>query len=336
MNKNQYLKQVFVDLVIKVDEILRFGNWTANNDSAIYKDLFRIKSFYYLFTFDRRGAERMRTLRQISKKEFFEEKKKLLYQRPRPGCENWKTDAGKFELKSYLGYNWKKNLPAENCTFFRGDKGNRDEQNPLLAVYNKAVKEAPLSPTRQTPAVPQNFKEQINTAMSLSRELGIAYENIRAIGFDRATLIKFKQSYEKAMQDVRTMSPAQRYAIYINLKPTNGRSARKKAVEDLGIHYFGADVRRLNLAELEALLNKLVEEYQRQSVKTAIAIGIELDHNQREQMYNRMISTSREEKKRILTDLGVDIHAIELNKYSLSPIKHALAASIGIDLEKLS
>lgn len=336
MDKNQYLKQVFVDLVVKVDEILRFGNWTADNDSAIYKDLFRIRSFYYLFTFDRRGRERMRTLRQISKKEFFEEKQKLLRQRPRPGCENWKTNTGNSELKSYQNYNWKKKLPAENCTFFKGDRGNRDEQNPLLAVYNKAIKDAPLATTRQTPAVPQNFKEQINTALNLSRELGIAYENIRAIGSDKRVLLEFKESYEKALQNVSAMSPAERYTIYINLKPTNGRSARKKALEDLGIRFFGADVKRLNLSDLEALLSKLVEEYQKQSVKTAIATGIELPHNQREEMYNRMISTSREEKKRVLTELGVDIHAIELNKYSLSPIKHALAASIGIDLEKLS
>lgn len=331
MEKKQYLKQVFIDLVVKVDEIFRFGSWNTDGTSSVYKDLFRIKSFYFLFTYDRDGQERVRTLRQISKNDFFAEKQKLLSARPRIGCENWQDGVSAFELKRYQNYTWKKTLPADNCSFF---KGIGQKENRLLSLYNQAVEAAAQSPKRQTPAVSKQHKENIKSALILSKALGVSYENVRAIGANSAILKEFKLSYEQAMCKVASLSPAERYEIYVSLKPSGGRHARKQAIADLGIHIFGADVKRLNLSELESLLSGLVQEYHRQSVKTAIANGIELPHDQREQIYNRMVSTTREEKRKVLTELGVDVKAIELNKYSLSPIKHAIAASIGIDMEE--
>jgi len=334
MKKSQYLKQLFVDLIIKVDEILRFSSQTADSNAAIYKDLFRIKCFYFLFTYDRKGLERIRTLRQINKATFLEEKQKLLSLRPRSGCENWTANDGKCELKSYKSYTWKMKLPAENCIFFNTDKKKMAFPNPLKVKYEEAVQTAQNATTRQTPAVPKQIKDQIKAAMALSKELNINYENVRAIGTDKSILKEFKKSYEEALQNINRMTPAQCYEAYAGLKPTSGRSARKQILEKLGIRFFGADVKRLNLSELEVQLCQKVDEYHQKSVEEAIAIGINLSHDVRESMYNRMISTSREEKKKILSELGVDIQAIELNKYSLSPIKHALAASIGIDLEK--
>ena len=131
------------------------------------------------------------------------------------------------------------------------------------------------------------------------------------------------------------MSVAEQYRLYTGLKPTHDRSARKDTIISLGIKFFEADVKRLNLCELETVLGKTVENYKQESVQTAIANGIARSHDERESLYNRMISTSREEKRKILTELGVDINAIELNRYSLSPIKHAIAATLGIDMEKV-
>ena len=139
---------------------------------------------------------------------------------------------------------------------------------------------------------------------------------------------------QSVLDDVKKMTVAEQYRLYISLKPTGNRSVRKETLCSLGLKFFDADVKRLNLYQLEELLNNTVQTYQKESVQEAIANGIAQPHNKREELYNRMISTSREEKRKILKELGVDINAIELNRYSLSPIKHALAATLGIELEK--
>jgi hypothetical protein len=333
MKQDKKTMQRFVELSAKVNEILRFGCWAADGKSATYKDLFRIQSYYFLFTFERKDEQRLRTLRQLKKSDFYAEKKKMLATKPRIGCENWSQDNKNYELKGYRNYTWKKVLPAENCTFME-PYWQKETKNPLKKRLLEALDELKDSPKPTTAAIGADFKQQIEQSAVLSKKMNIAYENVRAIGFDTGILQQFKESYEQALSKVEIMSPADRLYFHVALKPTHGRATRKKAVEELGIKFFGADVKRLNLSKLEELLAEYVEAYKEQSIKDAIAIAIAKEHDEREKLYNRMFSLSRTEKREILSELGVDINAIELNRYSLSPIKRALEASLGIGFEK--
>ena len=261
-----------------------------------------------------------------------EEKQRLLALRPRLGCENWKDSDNNYELKCYCNYSWKKVLPADNCTFIQD---SRENINPLRLRYLQAVEDAKFADRPTSAAVTKASKQQIQQAAKLAKELGIDFKNVCAIGLDKAKLLAFKKSYEQAIANVKKMSVAEQYRLYSGLRPTHDRTTRKDTILSLGITFFEADVKRLNLCELEAVLGKTVEDYKQQSVQTAIAKGVALPHDERESLYNRMISTSRTEKRQLLTELGVDINAIELNRYSLSPIKHAIAATLGIDMEKV-
>lgn len=333
MNKsNKQHEPLFVEIFIKVGEILKFACEGKKGTSTSRCELFRIESFYFLFTFQREGEERTRRLRQIRKKEFMEEKQRLLALRPRLGCENWKDSDNNYELKCYCNYSWKKVLPADNCTFIQD---SRENINPLRLRYLQAVEDAKFADRPTSAAVTKASKQQIQQAAKLAKELGIDFKNVCAIGLDKAKLLAFKKSYEQAIANVKKMSVAEQYRLYSGLRPTHDRTTRKDTILSLGITFFEADVKRLNLCELEAVLGKTVEDYKQQSVQTAIAKGVALPHDERESLYNRMISTSRTEKRQLLTELGVDINAIELNRYSLSPIKHAIAATLGIDMEKV-
>lgn len=331
-NPKKKHEPLFVEIFIKVDEILKFACEGKKGTSSSRCELFRIENFYFIFSFAREGEQRSRTLRQIRKKEFMEEKQRLLALRPRLGCENWKDAENNYELKCYSNYSWKKVLPADKCTFI---EDSRENINPVRLRYLQALEDAQFADKPINAAVSKTSKKTIQQAAKLSEELGIDFKNVCALGLDKAKLQAFKQSYEQAIASVKKMSVAEQYRLYTGLKPTHDRSARKDTIISLGIKFFEADVKRLNLCELETVLGKTVENYKQESVQTAIANGIARSHDERESLYNRMISTSREEKRKILTELGVDINAIELNRYSLSPIKHAIAATLGIDMEKV-
>ena len=63
---------LFVEIFIKVGEILKFACEGKKGMSSSRCELFRIENFYFLFTFKKEGVQRTRTLRQIRKKEFME------------------------------------------------------------------------------------------------------------------------------------------------------------------------------------------------------------------------------------------------------------------------
>ena len=328
MQKND-LKIIY--LTIQVDDILRYGFWAKGDKQASYKDLFRIEKTCFLYEFERNGPTNTSSLRQISYKEYWGKRESMLAARPRRGCENWQTEAGNYELKHYNHYMWKKKVFAQNCTFFKEDA---TKPNPLLKCYQQALKKAKDGPSKEDLKAQKEKKEKIRKAFALKDELHIAYENIVAIGLNREQLLQFKKSYEEAMASVKNMSPAEQYQTYIELRPDKSRALRKNAIEKLNIKFFGADVYRLNLSELEKLLHQYVQKYQKESVQIAIKTAINMPHDERETVYNSMLSLSRTEKRAILTKLGVNINAIGLNQYSMVPIKSAIAASLGIELEK--
>jgi len=318
-------------LTIQVDDILRAGFWAKGDKQASYKDLFKIEKTCFLYEFERNGSVNTSSLRQIPFKEYLSKRESLLATRPRRGCENWQTNEGNHELKHYNHYMWKKRIAAHNCSFFKEDA---NKPNPLLKCYQEALKSAKNGPTKEELKEHKEKKAKIHQAFALKDELQIAYENVVAIGLDKPSLLEFKKSYEAAIASVKDMSPAELYQTYVELRPDKSRTLRKKVIEKLGIQFFGADVYRLNLSELEKLLHQRIQKYQKESVQTAINTAINMPHDEREQLYESMQSLSRTQKREILTKLGVDINAIGLNQYSMVPIKSAIAASLGIELER--
>jgi len=328
MKKND-LKVIY--LTIQVDDILRYGFWATGDKQACYKDLFKLNRFCFLYEFERNGSTNTSSLRQISYTEYKTRRESMLAERPRRGCENWQTKEGNYELKHYNHYMWKKKIGAQNCSFFSNAAA---QNNPMLACYQKALENAKDGMTKEELKAQKEKKAKIRQAFELKNKLNIAYENIVAIGLDESALKEFKKSYEAAIASVEHMTPAEQYQAYIELRPDKSRALRKQAIERLKINYFGADVYRLNLSELEKLLHKYVQKYQEESLKTASKNAVNLPHDERERLYNKLQTLSRTEKREILTMLGVDINAIGLNQYSVVPIKRNLAASLGIELEK--
>lgn len=312
-----------LEFFIKVNEILRFGCWSLDNTQSTHTELFSTGSHYFLFTFKREGDIRYRRLRELKRGDYSAEITKIVRLRPHKNCENWTDKSNRYELKRFRNYNWKKIIPADCCEFITPD-GFQD-------LYNKGS----LETSTLSVALKEEKKQQIQKAMKLASELGIAYENVCAIGTgDVAKLKAFKISYIRALELIKKFSSREVFAVYRNFKSHEKGDGQEQALEQLKIQIYGAKPYKMNFSELEKALFKRVEAYRKESMTTAIHIGTNKPYEERKQLYMRMNSLSREEKKKLLKELGVDTDAIDINTFSLTPIKVALAASVGINLEK--
>ncbi|MBR2273274.1 MAG: hypothetical protein IJ864_00335 [Alphaproteobacteria bacterium] len=318
-----------IELTARVDEIIRLTWWSTDHARSIVKEIFRIKSAYYLYTYETNQIRRERQLREISQEEFLSERKLIFKQQPYPGMQNWKAEDKNYEVKQYYRYKWKKILPAENC-IFRNNKSQKKHPSELKQMYLTQFEKARQGKPANI-GISEKTREKINDTMQVSVEMGISFENARVFAANREKIMDFMQSYNNAMHALDHLSPEDIYKLYADFRLPNRKIGRKRVLKKLGISYFGVDVSHLNLSELDSKLTHLVEEYQEASIHRLISRCLSYDYSKREDILNEMTCQNQETLIFFLRKLGVNTRAVDVRTYPLATLREALAASIGVD-----
>lgn len=323
----------FINFRINIDETVRFSCRTSSNNNIAEKEIFRVGSFYFFYVFNR--TERLNTysLREISKDEFYDRKREFLNFRPNSRTSEWVDKSNNsFSVKNYYNGSkknncyWKRNVPLEDCMFIT-------ENNPLKEIYDAVKSEAAIRKA-QTDAFDREEKyEYARKCGGMGRKLGIAYVNVLRIGPEKGKLMKFKESYERAIQKAEEMPLSEARELHNDLF-RRGRATRKATMDKLNIQYFDVDVNLLSLDELEKKLLQRLNAYAEESIRIAKTNLANADYTTRQQMYDALLNSSRRQKKEVLIQLGIDVAALDLSKYPLSEIKRALAATLGLETER--
>lgn len=316
----------FINFKTKADELIRYQCRSSDNSSLAEKELFCFDGCYFFYAFNRTDKVRTFSLREVTKEEYGARKEELMLTRPYKGCSAWHNNINTYLLHVFHNGTWNKNIPAADCIFIT--------DNPLKDVHEAVLNET-SSRMAQAAAYDQALKQEYaKKCGGLSRKLGIPYVNVMRIGPEKGKLMKFKESYAKAVEKANAMPLREKRKLYYNLFQ-GGRITRKEAMDFLNIQYFDADVSHMELNELKQTLSKHLDAYTEASVKEAIKNGIEMDYHDRKRILDILMrNCTRSQKKEILTELNVDTYAIDINSYSFAKIKRALAATVGEQLEQ--
>ena len=319
-------EKLFISFTIKIDETVRFSCRTIGNSNIADKEIFRVGGYYFFYVFNR--TERLNTysLREISKEEFYDRKREFMNFRPNSRTLEWVDNSNNtFSVKNYYNGYWKRNVPAQDCIFIT-------ENNPLKEIHDAVISEAAVRKAQSDAYDKEEKYDYARKCGGLGRKLGIAYVNVLRIGPEKGKLMKFKESYERAIKKAESMPLAKARELFTNLR--KGRAFRKEVLDTLQVEYHDVDVNILALDELETTLSNRLNAYIEESLRTAKNNLSHADYATRQQMYDNLINGGRRQKKEVLTQLGVDVAAIDFNKYPLSEIKRALAAPIGLETER--
>lgn len=319
-------KNTLITFLVEVDEMLKLKSHALDNSAFLCKDVFRLGDSYYMFTYNRNHDVHTNTLREISKEEFFIRKAELLSYRPQKHLWIWTDETNSYELRSYAHINRKWQLRANDCLFIT-------ENNPLKTIYEQSLSSATEILEHSREKEMERKKQYAKLCGTLSIKMGIAYENVIRIGPNQSRLVQFKESVTQALMRIQKMNLSELRLHYSNLIGLNGRSGREQTAKDLGIKYFDADVKMLNLRELEEPMQKKLETYTTLSLKMAVHRSSRLDYEARKEMYLNIISASRELRKKALADLGIEVQAIDINRYPFYALKRNLATTIGYNFE---
>ena len=163
-------------------------------------------------------------------------------------------------------------MPLKDCIFIN--------PSPLKDVYDAVVTEIEMRDRQSKEREELSRQEYARICGRLSLELGVSFVNVMRIGVDREKLITFKNSYEEAMKKIRFMSLPKLRELQLNLirvgKNRFGRDKRKRALKDLGVEFFDADVVMMDFKELEELIDKPLEKYGSDSLEQAIENAVNL------------------------------------------------------------
>ena len=318
-------EKLFISFTIKIDETVRFSCRTENNSNIAEKEIFRVGNYYFFYVFNRTEGLNTYSLREIGKDEYNNRKREFLNFRPTSKTYEWVDKSNTFSVKNYYNGYWKRNVPAQDCIFIT-------ENNPLKEIYDAVLSEASIRKA-QNDAVDKDEKyEYARKCGGMGRKLGIAYVNVLRIGPEKGKLMKFKESYERAIKKAESMSLADARELYNNLR--KGRATRKEAMDALQIEYHNVDVNLLALDELETTLLKRLNTYTEESFRIAKTNLAQADYATRQKIYEALMNSNRRQKKEALAQLGINVAAIDLSKYPLSEIKRALAATLGLETER--
>ncbi len=326
-------EKLFINFKIYIDETVRFSCRTIGNSNIAEKEIFRVGGYYFFYVFNR--TERLNTysLREISKDEFYDRKREFLGLRPNSKTVEWvDKDNHSFSVKNYYNGNkktncyWKRNVPAQDCLFVT-------ENNPLKEIYDAVISEASMRKTQNEAFDREEKYEYARKCGGLGKKLDIAYVNVLRIGPEKGKLMKFKESYERAIKKAEEMPLSEARELHNNLF-RRGRASRKAAMEALQIEYFDVDVNLLSLDELEKKLLQRLNAYMEESIRIAKTNLANADYATRQQIYEALMNSNRRQKKEALAQLGINVAAIDFSKYPLSEIKRALAATLGLETER--
>lgn len=326
-------EKLSIRFVNKTDE--RICLTCKTTESIAVKELFRIGSFYFLYTFSYRAQKKpTSTLREIDEKEFLQRSRELKQERPHRSIEKWSD--GKYSYKlDCEPLKWEKEVPAADCIFLT-------EDNPLKEVYDSVVSEASMREAEEKAHIEDEKKAYARKCGALAHKYGVDYVNVMRLGADKGKIVQFQESYRRAIEKSRTLPLSEQRKIYSTLfekdknnKPIGGREARRQILDTLGVKYFDADVTLMVFPKWKQELAMRLEEYIQSSIKLARYNAVNLDYEERKQMYEDLTSSRRSNIRAALQLLGVDVAAININKYPLSNIRRALAATtLGLETER--
>lgn len=315
--------KIFVNFVIPTIEAIRLE--CRNGINYAEKEIFCVsKLFFFFYIMNRNANTKTVSLREISKEEYLARKTEILGVRPDKTCREWTCGDNAYALKTFRNGTWKRSLPSDQCIFITSD-------NPLKDLCDAVVaQETSLRDEEETQSS-QMKREYAQKCNMMSRRLGINFVNVLRLGLDQNKLLRFKESYNQALSNIRFMPLPKLRKLYELLR--TGRVNRQKALAELNIVYFEADVNIMDFSELIEKIQKALQHYVEESLKYAIDIGSEMPYEQRLNIYKKLCHSSREVKRDALTELKVDIDSIEFKRYPMSILRQKLAATLGIDLE---
>lgn len=319
-------EKLFISFTIKIDETVRFSCRTTNNSNIAEKEIFRVGGYYFFYVFNR--TERLNTysLREISKEEYYDRRRELLNFRPTSKTYEWVDKSNSFSVKNYYNGYWKRTVPAQDCIFIT-------ENNPLKEIYDAVISESSVRKAQNDAFDREEKYEYARKCGGMGRKLGIAYVNVLRIGPEKGKLMKFKESYERAIKAAESMSLEKARELHNDLF-RRGRASRKAAMDALQIEYFDTDVNLLVLDELEEKLSARLNAYTEESFRIAKANLAQADYATRQKIYDALMNSNRRQKKEAMAQLGINVAALDLSKYPLSDIKRALAATLGLETER--
>ncbi len=321
MKKN---KNLFIKFHVNIDECVRFTSETKDHTHLAIKDVFSVNGYYFYYVYNRNEKLRTHSLREIDKEEYMTRRKELLNTPPK-GVKCWKNNKNIFSLGHYNTGYWERGIPASDCIFIT-------EDNPLKEVHEAVLCETSLRKNQEDMLEKAEKYEYARKCGGLGRKLGIAYQNVLRIGPEKGKLMQFKESYDRAIKKAEAMNLIEARQTYNGLHLS--RASRKLILDKLEIKYFDIDVNLLDLTELENLLSKRLETYTAESLKIAKQNAADAEYATRQRMYDDLMGSSRRQKREVLSELGVEVDALDLNKYPLSDIKRVLAATLGHEVER--
>ncbi len=312
-----------ISFSFRVDETVRYQCRSEDYNLISDKEIFRIGSSYFFYMFNRNGKNSTYSLRDISKEEYYERKNEFFRLRPNDKFGKFKRGDNEYFIACFRGITWEKNMPMLDVAF---EANTLPKQ--IYDEYKEKLKREALAEKEN-----EQYSRRIYARIcgSLSSRLGVSYVNVLRIGTNEDELLAFQESYVEAIKKVESLSmPALRY--FYNELFKNSRNRRRAALDMLGVKYFNADVLILDLKELEAAMLEPLKKYTEESIETAIENAVDLDFKMRERLHSEFINVNtKENKKDILSRLGVDVDAIDIKTYPFAQIKYAVQSSLGLD-----
>lgn len=315
-------QKIYVNFVIRTDEAIRLE--CSNGANRAEKELFIVdENFYFFYVMNRNTETKTLSLREITKEEYQARKAEILNCRPKNGDKEWEDGDNKYALKIFRFGTWKRYISASECIFLT--------DNRVKDLADSVVEQVTLQRDQEMTLDKEAKAEHARKCGGLAHKLGISFVNALRIGPEKGKLTLFKESYQRALDKVQTVSLKEQRTLYNLLN--GGRKARKEALDMLDIQYFDADVNLMDFRELiENICNNLTT-YTEESVKQAIRNAAEMSYNQRNSILEKLDSNSRELKREALSELGVDLEIIEFKRYPIPHICREIAATIGVSLD---
>lgn len=315
--------QICVNYAVPTTEAIRLE--CRNGDNYAEKEIFRVgNNFFFFYIMNRNTDTKTVSLREINQEEYKARKAEIMATRPSEDMRNWTEGDNAYALKIFHNGIWKRILPSNQCIFIT-------ESSPLKSIYDETV--SPEIKQREVEEAYDSMmkREYAQRCSFLSHQLGINFVNVLRLGHDQKKLMEFQRSYQQALDKVKTLPL--RTLRQLHEKMRSGRENRKSALDELKVMYFDADVNIMDFSELTAFIQDSLNAYAEESLKQAAANGAAMSYEQRKSVYERLCKNSRELKRQALSELGIDVEAIEFKRYPIYVLKQKLAATLGIDLE---
>lgn len=315
--------KIYVSYVVSTTEAIRLE--CRDGDNYAEKEIFCVDGcFFFFYIMNRIADTKTVSLREINKDEYLARKAEIQAARPDKTTRNWTVGTNAYALKIFHNGTWKRVLPSNQCIFIT-------ENNPLKDLCDAIVIQETMRREEEEAQNTMMKKEYAQRCNTLSRQLGVSFVNVLRLGHDPKKLMQFKNSYDQALAKAKTLPLKTLRQLHEKLR--TGRVNRRTALDELNVIYFDADVNIMDFSELLDLIQNELNAYAEESLKQAVAKGAAMGYEERRALYDKLCQNHRDTKRQALTELGIDVEAIEFKRYPIYELRQKLAATLGIDLE---